>query len=116
VLISVRPRAVKELELANGKSPFREWFGRLRDAKAKAAIRVRITKIELEGHFGKYRALGDSVFELKIDLGPGYRVYFGLDGDDVILLIQAGDKGSQERDIRKAKTLWASYLAQKEER
>ena len=113
MLISVRPRIVKELELADGKRPFARWFERLRDVHAKAAIRVRIAKIEVEGHLGNYRVLGDSVFELKFTQGPGYRVYFGLDGDEIVLLILGGDKGSQDRDIKKAKSLWTEYLTRK---
>ena len=84
-------------------------MNKLKDLQAKSAIRVRLRKIELDGHFGNYRAVGDSVFELKFNLGPGYRVYFGLDGDHVVLLILGGDKSSQVRDIQKAKLLWSQY-------
>ena len=58
---------------------------------------------------GNYSSVGDGVIELKINFGPGYRIYAGLHGDEVIVLLCAGDKSSQEKDISKAKNHWANY-------
>ena len=82
---------------------FVSWKERLRDRAAVGRINVRITRLAL-GNFGDVRAVGDGVSELRIDFGPGYRVYFTQRGAIVILLC-GGDKGSQERDIRRAKEL-----------
>ena len=63
------------------------------------------------GNLGNIRSLGDGVSELKVDFGPGYRVYFGEDGPRVVVLLIGGDKGSQQRDIAKAKDYWRDYNA-----
>ena len=77
-----------------------------------ARIRARIDRIE-EGNLGQYKALGMGLFELKFNFGPGYRVYFAVDGDVVILLLSGGDKGSQRRDIENARKYWTDYLMRK---
>lgn len=65
-----------------------------------------------EGNFGDYQYLGDAVFELRIDYGPGIRIYFALDGIEVVVILVGGDKSTQGRDIKKAKELWRQYLEQ----
>jgi putative addiction module killer protein len=80
----------------------------LRDRKAKAKIRERLKRISL-GNLGDYRSVGEGVFELRIDYGSGYRVYFGQIGSTIVLLLLGGDKSTQERDIRQAKEYWAEY-------
>ncbi|MEI6791556.1 MAG: type II toxin-antitoxin system RelE/ParE family toxin [Myxococcaceae bacterium] len=109
MLIVPKPRQVQELEI-DGEKPFAKWFKKLKNVQAKAAILTRITKISTVGSFGTYEYLTGGVFELKFDIGPGYRVYFGLDNDVFVLIILGGDKSSQDRDIKKAKTLWQMYL------
>jgi len=99
---------VKELEI-NGRKPFADWFLRLKDKEAKAAVLGRLDRIAESGNFGDYRHLGDKVFELRIHSGPGYRIYFGLERDHVVLLLLGGDKSAQDRDIARAKTLWKRY-------
>ncbi len=99
---------IKELEI-DGRKPFSDWFRRLRDKPAKAAILSRLDRIAEYGNFGDYRYLNDEVFELKIHSGPGYRIYFGLERDQVVLLVLGGDKSSQPRDIDKAKKIWRCY-------
>jgi putative addiction module killer protein len=98
-----------ELEFEDGTKPFRKWFSKLRDIDTKAHIRKRIRQAE-EGNFGNYRHVGDGVFEFKIFKGPGYRIYFGIDGDTLIVIILGGDKSSQTRDIENARKLWQLYL------
>lgn len=83
---------------------FRRWIRRLRDRRAVARINARLRSVSL-GHFGDTRPVGDGVFEMRIHYGPGYRVYFTREGDEVVILLCGGDKDSQERDIRRAKDL-----------
>jgi putative addiction module killer protein len=103
-------RDVQIYETAEGKCPFDEWLNGLKDAVGRALIRKRINRVKL-GNLGQSRSLGDGVWELKIDFGPGYRVYYGEDGPRVVVLVCGGDKGSQDRDIAKAKEYWRDYLA-----
>lgn len=78
------------------------WIESVRDKRALARIALRLLRLQL-GNPGDHRFLGDGVSELKIDYGPGYRVYYAKRGDVVILLLGGGDKSTQEADIRKAK-------------
>lgn len=73
-----------------------------------AVIRARINRLEL-GNFGDCKSVGAGVLELRVSFGPGYRVYFGRDGNTVVVLLYGGDKGSQTRDILKAKLFWKEY-------
>ncbi len=102
------PKELLIYETADGRSPFEEWLSCLRDVTGRALIRKRINRVRL-GNLGKNRSLGDGVWELKIDFGPGYRVYYGEDGPRIVVLLCGGDKGSQERDIAKAKDYWRNY-------
>ena len=88
---------------------FAKWLKRLRDADAKARINVRIRRISLTGNFGDAKPVGDGVFDLRIDYGPGYRVYYSQRESEIILLLVGGDKSSQQKDIYKAKKLNAGY-------
>jgi putative addiction module killer protein len=83
---------------------FREWLISLRDAGAKARIAVRIRRLEL-GNAGDFKALGDGVSEIRIDYGPGYRVYYRKNGRTVVILLCGGDKTTQAQDIERAKTM-----------
>ena len=73
-------------------------------------INARIRRIEENGNYGDCEPVGNGVYELKLDTGLGYRVYFGIDGDQIILL-GGGDKGTQDSDIRKAHECWGNYNA-----
>lgn len=83
---------------------FDAWLASLRDAKALAKIIVRIQRLEL-GNAGDVKAVGAGISEMRIDYGPGYRVYYKQTGKTVVLLLCGGDKDSQARDIRRAKQL-----------
>jgi putative addiction module killer protein len=109
MLIVPKPRQVKELEI-DGEKPFAKWLRKLKDSQAKATVLARITRIQTVGNFGNYRCLDGGVFELKIDIGPGYRIYFGIEKDTLVLIILGGDKSSQNRDIKRAQELWKIYL------
>jgi len=83
---------------------YRAWFEDLRDRQAKARINVRIRRLQ-EGNPGQHRQLGDGVLELKIDFGPGYRLYCTRRGSELIILLVGGDKSSQSKDIALAQTM-----------
>ncbi len=91
-----------------GKKPFKDWLEGLKDLSGRAKIRVRLDRIRL-GNLGDNRSVGEGVLELRIDYGPGYRVYFAIDGNRLILLLLGGDKSSQERDVAKAKVYWRDH-------
>jgi putative addiction module killer protein len=83
---------------------FAKWLSGLRDRQGRAKILARIDRLE-EGNPGKTRSVGAGVVEMKIDFGPGYRVYFVQRGDVLIVLLCGGDKSTQDNDIRRAKAL-----------
>ncbi len=91
---------------------FATWLNSLRDRQGRAKIMARIDRLE-EGNPGKTRSVGGGVVEMKIDFGPGYRVYFVQHGEVVIVLLCGGDKSGQEKDIQRAKAL-ASLLTEVE--
>ncbi|HEY4832286.1 MAG TPA: type II toxin-antitoxin system RelE/ParE family toxin [Waddliaceae bacterium] len=92
----------------SGKRPFSLWLKDIKDHLTKAKVRLRLDRLEM-GNFGQCEPVGEGVFELKIDFGPGYRVYFGKIGSKCVLLLCAGDKGSQKSDIQKAKVYFKDY-------
>lgn len=94
--------------MADGRMPFEEWLADIRDRNVKAAIVARITRARL-GNMGDCKRVGDGVSEMRIHYGPGFRIYFGIDGIFVVILLCGGDKGSQQRDIDKAKLYWDDY-------
>lgn len=90
---------------ANGNEPFTDWLAGLRDQKTKERIRVRIRRLE-SGLYGDCAPVGEGVLELRLFFGPGYRIYFGEDEGQLVILLCGGDKGSQNRHIRTAKAYW----------
>lgn len=103
-----QPREIHLYVTREGKVPFSEWLRSLKDGRARAIIRARLIRIRL-GNLGDCRSVGNGVFELRIDFGPGFRVYFGQEGNRTVILLWGGDKGSQEKDILKAKRHWSDY-------
>ncbi|MCB4800609.1 putative addiction module killer protein [Methylobacterium brachiatum] len=83
---------------------YEAWFAGLRDERARARIDVRIKRLAL-GNAGDVKPVGEGVSELRIDYGPGYRVYFAQRGSEIVLLLCGGDKRRQDRDIREAQSL-----------
>lgn len=83
---------------------YASWFANLRDERARIRIDVRIKRLAL-GNAGDVESVGEGVSELRIDYGPGYRVYFTRRGEDIVLLLCGGDKRMQDRDIREAQSL-----------
>lgn len=92
----------------SGKEPAKEWLDSMRDRVGQTRIYVRIERAE-SGNFGDYKSVGDGVMELRINVGPGYRVYCALEGTDIILLLVAGDKSSQSKNISQAQDFWKTH-------
>lgn len=95
----------------NGDEPFSIWFAKLRDNDAKAKIRMRLHQLA-SGNFGDWASVGDGVFELRIHYGPGYRIYCGRHGPNLIVLLCGGNKDTQPEDIRRAKYMWSNWRDQ----
>lgn len=92
---------------ADGKAPFADWFSEL-DEIAGAKITRAIARME-QGNFSNAKSVGEGVLEYRIDFGPGYRVYFGRDGETLVLLLTGGTKKRQQRDIKAAHAYWQDY-------
>lgn len=101
-------RIVKVYRAANGREPFSDWLDSLGDSRTVARLLRRVDRVE-EGHYGDFSPVGDGVFELRFFFGAGYRVYFAEHGEVIVLLLCGGDKGSQSRDIERAKEYWRRY-------
>jgi putative addiction module killer protein len=97
----------------DGKKPFEVWLKSLKDINGRAKIRVRLDRARL-GNLGDHRAVGEGVQELRVDYGPGYRVYFALDGNRLILLLLGGDKSTQGKDIATSKEYWRQHLRRRD--
>jgi len=106
--VKATARRIEVYVARDGKKPFTAWLQGLRDAKARALVRVRMDRVSL-GNFGDCRSVGEGVLELRIDFGPGYRIYFGIDGEVVVVLLCGDDKSTQQRDIRRALEYWKDY-------
>ena len=81
---------------------FEKWFFSMRDKQAQRRIAARLSVIREVGHFGDFKPVGHDVLELRFHFGPGYRVYYTVRGETIVLLLAGGDKSSQQRDISKA--------------
>ena len=101
---------VREYLTAEGRSPFARWFNKL-DARAAVKVTIALNRIE-QGNLSNTKGLG-GIFEYKITFGPGYRIYFGREGDVLILLLGGGTKKTQSKDILLAKQCWADYKQRK---
>ncbi len=102
-------RRLLNYQTQDGRKPFDRWFKELRDKKGRSVIATRLERFEKTGNPGYWRALGEGLCELKIDFGPGYRVYYGEDGGVLVILLCGGDKDKQNKDIRKAREYWDDY-------
>lgn len=106
--MEVSEKQVESYVRSDGTCPFNDWIDALRDRRARAIIRTRIGRVRL-GNLGNCELVGNGVMELKIDYGPGYRVYFGQVGTKLVILLCGGDKSSQAKDIKNAIEYWADY-------
>jgi len=97
-----------EYETPDGKCPFKRWTDSIRNIQTQARIFRYVRSLSL-GNFNNCRPVGEGVHELKIDFGPGYRVYFGNDGKTIVILLCGGSKKSQNKDIALAQKYWVEY-------
>ena len=102
---------IKEYIDAKGRNPYAKWFNRL---NAPAAARVVTALVRMEqGNFSNAKSVGEGVLENWVDFGPGYRIYFGRDGDQIVILLGGSTKKRQQKDIEAAKILWKEYKRRK---
>jgi putative addiction module killer protein len=103
----VREIEIQEFLDASGRSPFARWFDDL-NAVAAARVAVALTRLS-QGNFSNVEGVGAGVYELKMDFGPGYRVYFGKDGERLVILLGGSAKKRQDAAIAAAQAAWAEY-------
>ena len=108
LVMEVSEKQVESYLRSDGTCPFDDWIDSLRDQRARAIIRTRIGRIRL-GNLGNCEPVGSGVLELKVNYGPGYRVYFGQVGTKLVILLCGGDKSSQSEDIKRAIDYWEDY-------
>lgn len=106
--MALGPGRVEEYVTAQGISPFSKWLESLRDRRAQVRIDARLARLR-SGNTGDCKSVGDELYELRIDYGPGYRVYFAQAEKTLILLLLGGDKTTQTTDIERAKKFWRDY-------
>jgi putative addiction module killer protein len=102
---------VREYIAPDGSSPYGKWFDSL-NAPAAAKVAIAVTRMH-HGNFSNSKGAGAGVHEYSIDFGPGYRIYFGRDGDRLVILLGGGSKKRQQQDIRHAQLLWGEYKQRK---
>ncbi|HCC58423.1 MAG TPA: addiction module killer protein [Solibacterales bacterium] len=102
------PREVEFYVDGDGNCPFKEWLESLKDHVARAQVDKRITRVRL-GLFGNCDEVGEGVIELKLDTGPGYRLYCAQDGRTLVVLLCGGTKRRQQSDIEQARKFWRDY-------
>ena len=103
---------LRRYQLADQSTPVTDWLQALRDVRARAQIEVRLRRVST-GNFGDCKSVGEGVSELRINRGPGYRVYFGWDGKLLVILLGGGTKKRQQSDIQSALRHWRAYKARK---
>ena len=104
----VTPKEVVVFRAKDGRVPFEEWLDDLNDKKAMARVLARLARVR-QGNLGDCKSVGEGVSELRVDYGPGYRVYFGQKRQTLVVLLCGGDKRTQDRDIRLAKQYWREF-------
>jgi putative addiction module killer protein len=107
--VEAKVKTIAIYETEDGKRPFKQMLDSLRDKVAVARINARLTRIEL-GNFGDAKPVGNGVMELRLVFGSGFRIYYGLDGEKLVVLLTGGDKSTQDKDIKTAHDYWSDYL------
>lgn len=102
---------IREYMDPSDKSPYAKWFNRL-DPDPAARIATVLTRMEA-GNLSNVKGVGHGVFECRVDFGPGYRIYFGRDGDTLVILLGGGTKRHQKRDVERAQGFWQEYRQRK---
>jgi putative addiction module killer protein len=107
--VEIWPRTLLYYKTKDGAVPFQEWYSSLGNMDAQVAVRARLVRIR-RGLLGDCKSVGEGVYELRIFIGPGYRVYLGLKSKSWVILLCGGDKSRQDKDIQAAKIYWNDYL------
>lgn len=105
---AIEPKEIIVYVDENGNEPFNEWLHNLRDIKGKRRISARIERLA-SGLYGDCESVGEGVLEMRLFFGPGYRVYFGEDDKNIVVLLCGGDKSTQDKDIKNAKLYWKDF-------
>ena len=103
--------AIREYFNRGGQSPFAAWFNRL-NREAAAKITTALVRMQ-QGNFSNAKGVGAGVYEYRVDFGPGYRIYLGKDGEELVILVGGGSKKRQQEDIEMAQTRWQDYRQRK---
>ena len=106
--MDIAPVEVRYYQTILEKRPFQEWLDSLH-VTLQQIVAVRLARVR-RGLFGDAKPVGEGVFELKFDVGPGYRIYCGTDGKAVVILLHGGEKKRQREDIQRAQGYWKDYL------
>ena len=109
MISAAKPKRVIVYADESGIEPFADWLFGLRDLMGRKRILARIARLE-QGNYGDCEPVGNGVIEMRLFFGSGYRVYFGKDENNIVVLLCGGDKGSQHKDIKQAKIYWKEYL------
>jgi putative addiction module killer protein len=104
---------IREYHDRSGHSPFREWYDRL-NAEAARKVTTALYRVGL-GNFSNAKSIGAGVYECKINFGPGYRVYFGKEGEEIVIVLGGGTKQRQQIDIKRAVERWEDYKRRKKQ-
>ena len=104
----VKLKEIRIFKTSLGQAPFTEWLYNLKDKNIYLRVRQRLDRLAL-GNYGDYKSVGKGLFEMRFQFGSGYRIYFGEVNDHIVLLLCAGDKGTQVKDIKLAKRYWQAF-------
>jgi putative addiction module killer protein len=104
----IEPKQVLFYADADGNEPFQLWIDTLRDKQGRRRILNRLVRLQ-QGNYGDVAPIGEGLSELRMFFGPGYRVYFGKEAGNIVIILCGGDKASQDSDIEQAKTYWQEY-------
>jgi putative addiction module killer protein len=106
--VLITPKELLAYRTREGRTPFNEWLDELDDQNIVARVLARLARVR-RGNLGDCKSVGEGVSELRVDYGPGYRVYFAQKGQTLVILLCGGDKRTQEKDIQRAKQYWHDY-------
>jgi putative addiction module killer protein len=104
----VNPKQIVFYTDEDGNEPFQAWIDNLRDKQGRRRIINRLFRVQ-QGNYGDVEPIGEGLSELRLFFGPGYRVYFGEDAGNIVVILCGGDKSSQSRDVEEAKAYWKEY-------
>jgi putative addiction module killer protein len=106
--VLITPKELLAYRTSEGRTPFNEWLDELDDQNIVARVLARLARVR-RGNLGDCKSVGEGVSELRVDYGPGYRVYFAQKGQTLVILLCGGDKRTQEKDIQRAKQYWHDF-------